>query len=180
LPTTVTLAPVRHQLAQVNIGRLAAPADSAQLAAFFEALDPVNAAADGAPGFVWRLQTDEGNATTIVAFEWDRGDSHGVLMNMSVWESVEALADFVFSDTHRAILRRRREFFQVVREATTCMWWVPEGALPSVQDAEDRLRHVREHGPTPYAFTFRHPFGPPDGDDRQEPSAGRPEWLCPA
>ncbi len=171
---------MRHQLAQVNIGRLAAPADSPQLAAFFDALDPVNAAADAAPGFVWRLQTEEGNATAIVAFQWDRADSDGVLVNMSVWESVDALAHFVYSDTHRAILRQRRSFFQVIREATTCMWWVPEGERPSIQDAEDRVRHIREHGPTPYSFTFHHPFGPPEGVHPHEPRAGRPEWPCPA
>jgi Domain of unknown function (DUF3291) len=171
---------MRYQLAQVNIGRLAAPADSPQLAAFFDALDPVNAAADVAPGFVWRLQTEEGNATAIVAFQWDRADSDGVLMNMSVWESIDALADFVYSDAHRAILRQRRSFFQAIREATTCLWWVPEGERPSIQDAEDRIRHIREHGPTPYAFTFRHSFGPPEGVHPHEPRAGRPEWLCPA
>jgi Domain of unknown function (DUF3291) len=147
---------MRSQLAQVNIGGLAAP------------------------GFVRRLQTEEGNATAIVAFQWDRADSHGVLVNMSVWESVEALADFVSSDAHRAILRRRRAFFRGIREATTCMWWVPEGELPPVEDAEDRIRHIREHSPTPDAFTFRHPFGPPEGVQPHAPPTGGPDWLGPA
>ena len=96
------------QLAQVNIGRLQAPLDSPQLAGFMAALDPVNALADAAPGFVWRLQTEDGNATAVRAFEWDQAGSEGVIMNMSVWESVEALAAFVYSEQHRQVLRRRR------------------------------------------------------------------------
>jgi hypothetical protein len=98
---------------------------------------------------------------------------------MCVSESVEALANFVSSDGHRAILRQRRAFFQRIRDATTCMWWVPEGELPSVEDAEDRIRHIREHGPTPDAFTFRHSFGPPEGVQTHAPRMGRPEWLGP-
>jgi heme-degrading monooxygenase HmoA len=94
-------------LAQVNIARMLAPLDSPQLADFVAALDPVNAAADAAPGFVWRLQTEDGNATAVQAFEWDRAGRAGVLVNMSVWESVEALAAYVYSDTHRQVLKRR-------------------------------------------------------------------------
>jgi hypothetical protein len=143
------------------------------------ALDPVNAVADAAPGFVWRLQTEDGNATAVRAFEWDVAGSAGVIMNMSVWESVEALAAFVYSDTHRSVLRRRREWFQPMAEAYTAMWWIPGGTVPTTDDAEDRVRHLRAHGPTAYAFTLRQHFRPPgsaDGAARE----GRPEWLCPA
>ncbi len=129
---------VEYQIAQVNVGRLLAPRDSPQLAGFFAALDPVNAAADRAPGFVWRLQTEEGNATAITAFEWDRGDSHGVLINMSVWTSVEDLAAFVYGELHRSVLLQRRTWFQTVAEPTTCLWWVPAGHRPSITEAEER------------------------------------------
>lgn len=176
----VTLRHVDHHIAQVNIGRLAAPADSEQLAGFFAQLEPVNAAADGAPGFVWRLQTEEGNATAIVAFEWDQGDSHGVLVNMSVWESIEQLAAFVYGDLHRAVLRGRRAWFQTVAEATTCLWWVPAGHRPSTDEAEERLMLLRQHGPTPAAFTFRQSFEPTDSHGVAEYRPGRPDWLCPA
>ena len=99
-----------HVLAQVNIGRLVAPLDSPQLADFVAWLDPVNAVADAAPGFVWRLQTEDGDATALRAFEDDaEGADGGILINMSVWESVEALAAFVFGDAHREVLRRRRD-----------------------------------------------------------------------
>ena len=148
-------------LAQVNIGRLAAPLDSPRLAAFAAALDPVNAEADAAPGFIWRLQTEDGNATSVVAFEWDAGDSAGVIVNMSVWESAEALEAFIYSDSHRQILRRRREFFEPMAEAYTALWWIPRGTIPTTGDAEERIRHLRAAGPGPFAFTLRQRFGAP-------------------
>ena len=95
---------VDYLLAQVNIGRMREPLDSPLLADFVAALDLVNAAADAAPGFIWRLQTEDGNATAVHAFDWDQAGSAGVLVNMSVWESVEALAAYVYSDTHRQVL----------------------------------------------------------------------------
>src|ERR1019366_1821258 len=113
----------------------------------FAALDPVNAAADAARGFVWRLQTEEGNATAIVAFEWDRRDSHGVLVNMSVWRSIEELASFVYGEFHRAVLLQRRTWFQTVAEPTTCLWWVLAGHRPSTEEAEVRLALLADRGP---------------------------------
>jgi len=171
---------VAFELAQVNIARLVAPRDSPQLEDFFAALDAVNALADAAPGFVWRLQTAEGNATAITAFEWDRGDSDGVLVNMSVWRSIEDLANFVYGESHRAVLRRRRSWFQAVAEPTTCLWWVPAGHRPRTVEAEERLKLLRAAGPSPEAFSFRRSFAPPDGGIAPEETAGRPEWLCPA
>src|ERR1700750_1852063 len=109
-----------YVVAQVNIGRLVAPLDSPQLADFVAALDPVNAVADSAPDFVWRLQTEDGNSTALRAFEEDAdGADGGILINMSVWESVEALAAFVYGDAHRAVLRRRRAWFQPLRDVYT-------------------------------------------------------------
>jgi Domain of unknown function (DUF3291) len=167
-----------HLLAQVNIGRLLAPTDSPALADFMAALDPVNALADAAPGFVWRLQTEDGNATAVQAFEWDAAGSAGVIINMSVWESVEALAAFVYSTGHRQVLRRRREWFEPMPEAYTALWWIPRGTIPTTADAEDKVRHLRAHGPTPEAFTLRVHF-PPPGAAGSAPVAGRDEWMCP-
>ncbi len=174
-----TMAGVDHVLAQVNIGRLRAPLDSPQLAGFVTALDPVNALADAAPGFVWRLQTEDGNATAVRAFEWDQAGSAGVIMNMSVWESPEALAAFVYSAGHRRVLQRRREWFERMAEAYTALWWIPRGTVPSTADAEHRVRLLRQHGPTPDAFTFRMLF-PPPGAASPQPRPGRQEWTCPA
>jgi heme-degrading monooxygenase HmoA len=167
------------ELAQVNIGRLRAPLDSEQLAGFVELLDPVNEAADSSPGFIWRLQTEDGNATAVHAFEWDRAGSAGVLVNMSVWESVEALAAYVYSDTHRQVLRRRREWFARMAEAQAALWWIPRGHTPMTDEAEERVIHLREFGPTPFAFTLKEHFPPPDAVG-SGPIRSPEEWTCPA
>ena len=150
-----------HQLAQVNIARLRAPLDSEELAGFVAALDPVNASADGAPGFVWRLQTDEGNATSVKAFEWEPQGAAGVIVNMSVWESIEQLSHWVYGPLHRAVLLQRRQWFERVSDATTALWWVPAGHIPTTLEAESRVRHLRRHGPTRDAFSLKESFPAP-------------------
>lgn len=152
---------MEYVVAQVNIGRLIAPLDSPEVADFVAGLDPVNAAADGAPGFVWRLQSDDGNATGLRGFEQDgEGSGGGIIINMSVWETVEALAAFAYGPTHIAVLRRRREWFERMRDAYAALWWIPRGHVPTIAEAEDRVKHLRAHGPTPYAFTFKVHFPP--------------------
>jgi Domain of unknown function (DUF3291) len=169
-----------YVIAQINVGRLVAPLDSTQLAGFVAQLDPVNAVADDAPGFLWRLQTEDGNATALRAFEADaEGADGGILVNMSVWETVQALADFVFGDAHLAVLRRRREWFERMTVAYTALWWVPRGHVPTIAEAEDRVKHLRLHGPTPHAFTLRQHFPAPDAHDVQ-PIDSPEHWTCPA
>ena len=170
---------VDYVLAQVNVARLREPLDSLLLADFVAALDPVNATADAAPGFIWRLQTEDGNATSVRAFGWDTAGSAGVLVNMSVWESVEALAGYVYSGAHRQVLRRRRRWFEQMTEAHMALWWIPRGHLPATGEAEDRVLHLRESGPTPYAFTLREHFPPPQAED-SGPVRSPEEWTCPA
>lgn len=147
------------ELAQVNVMRLKAPLDSMALQPFVAALAPVNALADQAPGFVWRLQTPEGDATALRVF----GDDT-LLINMSTWRSLQALADYVYRSGHVEIMRRRREFALPGAEAVVALWWVPSGHRPTVNEAEERLRHLRAHGPTPFAFGVRTPFPPPSSD----------------
>ena len=171
-------APAAHHLAQVNISRLLHPLDSPELAPFVSMLDAVNAEGDAAPGFVWRLQTEDGNATAVRAFEWDVADSYGVIVNLTVWTSVEALAAFTFSGQHVHVMRGRRDWFERRVEATTALWWVPAHHRPSTDEAEQRLLHLRTHGPTPTAFTLRTTFPPPGAP--QQPTPGRDDWLCPA
>ncbi|MFL5858987.1 MAG: DUF3291 domain-containing protein [Solirubrobacteraceae bacterium] len=144
-------------VAQVNIALPKAPVDSPLLADFMALLDPINELADASDGFVWRLQTDEGNATSIRPFEDER-----LMVNLSTWESVEALRRFVYRSVHVEVMRRRREWFEHMR-LYMALWWVPAGHVPSVEEAKDRLAHLREQGPTPHAITFREPVGPPDG-----------------
>jgi hypothetical protein len=171
--------PMGFELAQINIGRLRAPIDSAQLKDFVDLLDPVNAVADVSPGFVWRLQTEDGNATGVQAFEWDAADSAGVIVNMSVWTDLESLGEFVYGVLHRAVLRRRREWFERMPEAYTACWWVPAGHRPTTDEAEERVRHLRRHGPTPVAFTLQQSFPPPDAPVT-DVAGQRDDWFCPA
>ena len=173
---------VDYLLAQVNIARMLEPLDSPLLAGFVAALDPVNALADAAPGFVWRLQTEDGNATAVRAFEWDRAGSAGVLINMSVWESVETLAAFVYSDAHREVMRQRRSWFERMAVAHTALWWIPRGHIPTPAEAEERVIHLRVYGPTAHAFSLREHFPPPDAaeDSESGPIASPEEWNCPA
>ncbi|WP_031224861.1 DUF3291 domain-containing protein [Streptomyces roseochromogenus] len=145
-----------YDLAEVNIARLKFPLDSPQLKDFVDALDPVNATADAADGFVWRLRSDTGNATDIPVFgdEW-------LIINMSTWRDANALTAFMYQGQHRELLARRRDWFEKLEEAVTTLWWVPAGHRPTVAEAEDRLLHLRAHGATPYAFTLRTTFPAP-------------------
>lgn len=158
-----------YELAQVNIGRLRGPIESRRLRPFVDALDPVNAEADTAAGFRWRLQSDEGNATSIQAFGWDVGDSCGVIINMSVWQDLESLKAFLYSGAHVEIMKRRRQFFEKMQEAYLALWWVPAGHRPSTDEAEERVRRLRAHGPTLQAFTFRTTFPPPGPSEPPTP-----------
>lgn len=150
-------ADARYELAQVNIMRLKAPLESDSLRPFVAALDPVNALAEQAPGFVWRLKSEDGDATAFRIF----GDDM-LLVNMSTWTSLEALHDYVYRTAHVEIMRRRREFAlpPAAGDVAMALWWVPAGHRPTVKEAEDRLRHIRAHGPTPFAFSPRSPFPP--------------------
>jgi hypothetical protein len=166
---------VAFHLTQLNIALPREPLNSPLLLEFVTQLDPVNRAADAAPGFVWRLQTEDGNATAIKAF----GDD-ALIVNMSVWESLEALRAYVFSNrAHLGVLRRRREWFQRLGEAHMVLWWTEAGRTPTVEQAERRLEVLRRLGPSPAAFTFRQHFPAPGVDDR--PRATRDDrQLCPA
>src|SRR5436309_6896702 len=149
-----------YHLAQVNIALPKAPLDSVLLRDFVAGLAPVNATADASPGFVWRLQTEDGDATAIRAFDDDR-----LIVNMSVWESLEALAEFVYKSDHRTVLRQRGQWFSRLSEAYAVLWWIPSGHLPTVPEAKARLEVLRRKGPTAEAFTFRSSFPPPDDAD---------------
>jgi hypothetical protein len=144
------------QLAQINIARFKAPIDSPLLAGFVEMLDPINALADAAPGFVWRLQTEDGNATSIHAFDDDL-----ILVNMSVWASIEELNAFVYRSPHFEVFRRRRDWTEHMDRAYVALWWIPAGTVPTVVEGKRRLDLLIERGPTPEAFTFKRTFPAP-------------------
>ena len=143
------------QLAQLNVARLVAPIDSPQLADFVALLDEVNALAEAAPGFVWRLKDESGNATAVRPWDDD------LIVNMSVWESVDALRSYVFAAGHVDVLRRRREWFTAMASAHLVLWWVPAGHQPSLDEARERLSLLDSLGPTADAFTLRTSFPQP-------------------
>ena len=138
-------------LAQINVGRLLYPIDDPRIADFVNNLDAVNALAEESPGFVWRLK-DEGsnNATSISAYE-----DPTILVNMSVWQTPEALYEFVYRTMHRRFVQRRKEWFQLFGAQYMALWWVEEAHAPTVNEGQRRLAHLERFGPTPYAFSFK-------------------------
>ena len=161
-----------YRLAQVNVARLKAPLDSPELKDFVDNLDRINALAEGSPGFEWRLK-DEGNDATSL-----RGFGDDVIVNMSVWRDADTLRAFVYQSAHTPIMKRRREWFSRMAEAYMCLWWVPAGHEPTVEEAHARLEHLRAHGPTPESFTFGEAFSAPDAHGAGAPFSFKDS--CPA
>ena len=142
-------------LAQLNIAKARYRPDDPRFADFVAAIDSVNAAAEESPGFIWRFVDKPGEPPSTI-YDDDR-----YLVNLSVWESIEALLRYVSSGAHLAVMRRRNEWFEPVEAATLVLWWIPRGTMPTVAEAEERLNRLRTHGPTVDAFEFRTTFSPP-------------------
>ena len=162
----------QYQLAQLNVALMKEPLESPSMAEFVANLDRINALAESAPGFVWRLAGDNNNATALRPID-DR-----TMVNMSVWTDAQSLSAFVFRTAHVEFMRRRREWFERMPEAYLVLWWVPSGHIPTTDEAVTRLAHLREHGTTPHAFNFRSVFPPPDATDAASPSPI--DDTCPA
>ncbi|MDZ4735655.1 MAG: DUF3291 domain-containing protein [Rhodospirillaceae bacterium] len=143
-------------LAQINIGRLNAPVDDPSLVAFMAALDPVNTLAEQSPGFVWRLKDESGHATYIRAY-----DDPQMIVNVTVWESLEALRDFTYLGVHKGVLGRRNEWFEKLDGPYMALWWIDAGAVPTTGEGVARIDHLARHGPGEHAFTFAQPFPRP-------------------
>lgn len=158
-------------LAQINVGTIKYPHDDPRLSGFMNRLDEVNALADSSPGFVWRLQSDSGNATDI-----DVGGDPHFIVNMSVWESAEALFEFVYKTTHREVLVKRREWFERPKNLYQVMWWIPAGHIPTPQEALEKLALLEEMGPSPNAFNFQKRFPAPGSSDAGDDMS--PEPYC--
>jgi len=162
----------QYELAQLNIAVMKEPLDSPGMADFVANLDRINALAEASAGFVWRLQTEEGDATAL------RPVDEKTLVNLSVWRDVASLNAFVYRSAHVEIMRRRQQWFERMTEAFLVLWWIPKGYRPTIDEALARLTLLRGQGPTPEAFTFRQAFHPPDATE-----VGAPFQLgdaCPA
>jgi hypothetical protein len=140
-------------LAQSNIARMRASLDDPIMAGFVELLEPLNALADRSPGFVWRMQDEDGDATAIRVFE-----NELILFNLSVWESVEALQDYAYRSKHVEAVRVRGDWFEPTSKPNFVLWWIPAGHIPSVEESKERFTMLWEHGPTADAFTFHTRF----------------------
>jgi len=145
---------IDYHLAQLNIAKMKYDIDSPELTDFVARLEDVNALADDSPGFVWRLQTDTGDATAIDFFGPD------TLVNMSVWQSIESLHDYVYRSAHKEVLARRKEWFARMLEAYSVLWWIPAGSIPTLEEAAQRLEELQNRGPSAAAFTFKQMFPP--------------------
>jgi hypothetical protein len=145
---------MRYHLAQLNIGRPVGPVDGPELADFVARLPEINALAERSPGFVWRLCADGTDDATALRLP----DDPDLMVNLSLWESVEALRRFTYRTAHLEPLRRRREWFSPLETNHLVLWWVPAGHLPSLEEARARLEHLDRNGPGPDAFTLRQPY----------------------
>lgn len=140
-------------LAQLNIATSKYELDAMEIKDFMDNLDPINAIAESSEGFVWRLKDDNGDATNIQAF-----DNPRIIVNMSVWESVDSLKDFMFRTHHKDFFKRKSEWFTKEAEDTYVLWWIPKGTIPTLEEAVEKLYYLRKHGDTPQAFTFKSNF----------------------
>jgi len=142
--------PTGHHLAQLNIGRIRYEVNDPRMAGFVDNLASVNAIAERSPGFVWRYTDESGNATSTRPFDGDPL----MAVNMSVWENVESLEKYVWQTVHKRFYARRHEWFETMAERYLVMWWVPAGHRPTIQEAIERLEHLKMNGPSDHAFSW--------------------------
>ena len=148
----------KYHLAQINIAQMLAPIDDPLMAEFVAQLAPVNALADTTPGFVWRLQTEEGDATSLQVYE-----DNMIIVNMSVWENVESLREYAYRSAHVGVMKYRTKWFERFDGPYMALWWVPMGHKPTPQEGKERLEYLRKNGDTPFAFSFKNVFPMPEG-----------------
>jgi len=141
-----------YQLAQLNIAQMKFAIDDPAMADFVARLEDINALADAAPGFVWRLQTADGDATAIDFFGAD------TLVNLSVWKDLDSLRAYVYRSAHSEVMARRRQWFERIQDAYSVLWWIDAAHIPTLYEASEKLGCLRRHGSTVHAFTFKQPF----------------------
>jgi len=149
---------MKYHIAQVNIGRLRYPIDDPRMADFVNNLEKINTLGEQSKGYVWRLQDESGDATSFRPF-----DDEQIAVNLTVWETIEDLYQYVYYSEHTDFFRRRQEWFEKMDDYPyMAMWWIPAGELPTLEDMKRRLDYMHGHGPTPYAFTFKERYTPED------------------
>ncbi len=144
----------KYNLAQVNIGQLRHDTNHPSMAEFMDNIDPINALAEKSKGFVWRLK----DATSVRPFP----ENDMMVINLSVWEDISSLHEYTYKTAHAYFIKNSSKWFEHLNGTIFCMWWIPVGSIPTELEARDRILYIRDHGSTPYAFTFRKQFSPPD------------------
>jgi hypothetical protein len=147
-----------YHLAQINIARMLAPIEDPVMAEFVANLPTINALAEQSPGFVWRLQSDSGDATSIKVYDDDM-----IIMNLTVWENPESFRAYVYKSEHYRFLRDRKRWFEKFDGPYYAMWWIPAGHIPRTDEGKERLAHLRTHGESDHAFSFKKEFPAPVG-----------------
>lgn len=143
-------------LAQLNLARAKYPLSSAEMADFIALIAEVNAAAEASEGFIWRLR-DEGDGSLSIRLSAEGLDDDAMLVNMSVWRDLAALRAFVIDNPgHRAVMKRRAEWFHRAIEPMTVCWFVDEGEIPTVADAQATMLELRRSGPSEQLFEYSH------------------------
>ena len=147
-----------YHLAQMNIATALYDMEDPRMTGFVNKLDEVNALAEQAPGFVWRLQSDSGSAVDIKVY-----DDPNIIINMSVWEDADSLFEYTYHTDHVRVFADRAKWFHNHNKVPALvLWWVPAGRLPDEQEGKDKLEHLRAHGPSPEAFTLKKRFPAPE------------------
>lgn len=144
-------------LAQINIAKIAGQSiNDPVMEKFVAQLDEINALAEGSPGFIWRLKDENNNATNLNPYHDER-----IIVNISVWETLDHLIKFIYQGRHAEVLRSRRDWFVNFGKPFTTLWYLPAGEIPTIEEAMRRLQSLQENGPTPFAFDFKAKFAPP-------------------
>jgi uncharacterized protein DUF3291 len=151
----------QYYLAQLNVARMRAALDAPLMAGFLAQLEAIYQVAERAEGFVWRLRADDGTAAVVRP----AGDAR-LIVTMSVWESIGALHAYVYRSEHSGPLRQRAEWFERADGPSLVLWWIPQAERPRVEQGLARLKYLKRHGPTAWAFTFKEWFPPPGESDR--------------
>ncbi|MEM1440182.1 MAG: DUF3291 domain-containing protein [Pseudomonadota bacterium] len=138
-----------RELAHVNIATMRWPADDPRMAGFYNNVPAINALAESSPGFVWRLTDAEEEARAATLF----GDPR-LIIALSVWESIDALEQFVYRSAHGGYLRQRTSWFEPRQGPNKALWWVERGARPTIHDAKHRIEWLALNGPGEFAFGF--------------------------
>ncbi|WP_171181460.1 DUF3291 domain-containing protein [Ruegeria sp. HKCCD8929] len=150
-------------LALYTFGQFIEPADDPSNDGFRALNDPVFAIADKAPGLIARsgYASDEGPSPwgkeVYPRFYEDRGDGWSPA-TLSLWHDIESLFAFTYFGLHAEALKRGREWFRSPNWPPLVLWWHSQRGNPTWSEGVERIEYLQDHGPSPYAFTFRAPF----------------------